>query len=207
MEHALPLPHDGDPRPDHDAERRIWLRAAGTAGGVAAVAAAVPFVSTLAPSERAKALGAAIEVDIADLPLGVLRTVEWRGKPVWILRRTPDMLEALAAANPELSDPASDKPQQPGYARNATRSIQPEVLVAVGLCTHLGCSPTWVAAGQGHPSLPGDWPGGFFCPCHGSIFDAAGRVYRNKPAPANLEIPPHRYVGATRLLIGDDKAA
>jgi ubiquinol-cytochrome c reductase iron-sulfur subunit len=203
MDHALPPPAPGA----SDPERRAWLLAASTVGATAAVATAVPFVSTLAPSERAKALGAAVEVDISDLPPGGLKTVEWRGKPVWVLRRTPQMLQAIAAANPGLADPDSNKPQQPEYARNVTRSIQPDVLVAVGICTHLGCSPTWVPAGQGHPSVPDDWAGGFFCPCHGSTFDAAGRVYRNKPAPTNLEIPPHRYVSDTRLLIGNDGPA
>jgi ubiquinol-cytochrome c reductase iron-sulfur subunit len=199
---TLPLP----PRPD--AERRTWLLATGAAGGAAAVATAVPFVSSFAPSERARALGAAVEVDIGDIPPGGMKTVEWRGKPVWILRRTPEMLAALAGHDAELADPDSRRDQQPAYASNATRSIEPEVFVAVGICTHLGCSPTRVPAGSANPSLPADWPGGFFCPCHGSTFDGAGRVYRNKPAPTNLEIPPHRYVSGSRVLIGEvDTAA
>ncbi|WP_157268878.1 ubiquinol-cytochrome c reductase iron-sulfur subunit [Azohydromonas aeria] len=189
-----------------DPERRTWLLATAGAGGVAAVAAAVPFASTFAPSERAKAMGAAVEVDIADIPPGGMKTVEWRGKPVWIVRRTPEMTAALRKNPDALADPASAKDQQPEYARNEARSIRPEVFVAVGICTHLGCSPTAVAAGSANPSLPADWPGGFFCPCHGSTFDGAGRVFRNKPAPTNLEIPPHRYLADTRLLIGEDQA-
>jgi ubiquinol-cytochrome c reductase iron-sulfur subunit len=166
----------------------------------------VPFASTFAPSERAKALGAAVEVDIGDLAPGAMKTVEWRGKPVWIVRRTPAMVAALAQGAEALADPASARDQQPEYARNAARSIRPEVFVAVGICTHLGCSPTAVAAGSANPSLPANWHGGFFCPCHGSTFDGAGRVFKNKPAPTNLEIPPHRYLSDTRLLIGEDKA-
>jgi len=196
--HTLPLP------PSPDAGRRTWLVATSAAGGVAAVAAAVPFVSSLAPSERARAMGAAVEVDIGDLAPGAMRTVEWRGKPVWVVRRTPEMVAALQTPSPDLADPDSRRDQQPPYAANATRSIRPEVFVAVGICTHLGCSPTAVPAGSANPSLPADWPGGFFCPCHGSTFDAAGRVFRNKPAPSNLEIPPHQFLSETRLLIGED---
>ena len=193
-----------DPR-DLDS-RRSCLKLTTAAGGVAAVATAVPFVSTLAPSERAKAQGAAVEVDIADLAPGAMKTVEWRGKPVWVVRRTPEMLAQLQGHDQKLADPASEQAQQPPYAQNATRSLKPEVFLAVGICTHLGCSPSTVAAGSGHPSVEADWPGGYFCPCHGSTFDGAGRVYKNKPAPTNLEIPPHRYVSATRILIGEDDA-
>ena len=198
--HALPPP--AAPLPN-DPERRTWLIATSAAGGVAAVATAAPFVASLEPSERARAAGAAVEVDIGDIPLGGMKTVEWRGKPVWIVRRTPQMLAALQRPNPDLADPDSRRDQQPEYARNLTRSINAEVFVAVGICTHLGCSPTAVAAGTGNPSLPADWPGGFFCPCHGSTFDGAGRVYKNKPAPTNLEIPPHQFIGASKLLIGE----
>ena len=188
-----------------DAERRTMIQATAAAGAVAAVAAAVPFVSSFAPSERARAQGAAVEVDISTLAPGEMVTVEWRGKPVWILRRTPEMLQALAQHDAALADPASNKDQQPAYARNAHRSIQPEIFVAVGICTHLGCSPTQVPEGAPQATLLGaGWPGGFFCPCHGSTFDNAGRVYRNKPAPTNLEVPPHRFLSATRLLIGED---
>lgn len=201
MSHTAPLP--GTPG---DQERRTWMIACSVAGGAAVAATAVPFVSTFAPSERARAQGAAVEVDIGDLAPGSSKTVEWRGKPVWIVRRTPEMLAALSGHDEQLADPASDKDQQPAYARNPARAIQPEVFVAVGICTHLGCSPTAIAKGVANPSLPSDWPGGFFCPCHGSTFDGAGRVYKNKPAPTNLEIPPHRFASATTLLIGEDGA-
>ncbi len=188
-----------------DAQRRTLIHATAAAGGAAAVAAAVPFVSSLAPSERARSMGAAVEVDIAALQPGEMLTVEWRGKPVWVVRRTPAMLQSLQGHDGELADPASAKDQQPPYARNAHRSTRPEVFVAVGICTHLGCSPTQVPEGAPQAALLGaGWPGGFFCPCHGSTFDNAGRVYRNKPAPTNLEVPPYRFLSATRLLIGED---
>ena len=187
-------------------ERRQMVLLAAAAGGHAAAGVAIPLVSSLAPSERARALGASVEVDIGDLPPGGLATVEWRGKPVWILRRTPDMLAALPRLDPALADPTSQKDQQPAYARNPARSIRPELLVAVGICTHLGCSPSTVPAGTDHPSVGPDWQGGFFCPCHGSTFDLAGRVFKNKPAPVNLEVPPHHYVSDTRLRIGEDSA-
>lgn len=193
------------PGPASDPERRRWMIVAGAFGGVGAVATAVPFVSTLAPSERAKAMGAAVEVDLSDLAPGATKTVEWRGKPVWITRRTPEMLAALKGHDAELADPRSEQPQQPEAARNETRSLRPEVFVAVGICTHLGCSPTAVPAGSANPSVGADWPGGFLCPCHGSTFDGAGRVYRNKPAPTNLEVPPHRYLDDTRVVIGEDE--
>ena len=203
MDHTLP-----PPAPVADRERRQWLIATGVAGGVAAAATAVPFVSTLAPSERARSLGAAVEVDISGLAPGATRIVEWRGKPVWIVRRTPEMLAALQQEpTADLVDPDSRREQQPAYAQNATRSVRPEVFVAIGICTHLGCSPTAVPAGSNNPGLPADWPGGYFCPCHGSKFDAAGRVFRNQPAPTNLEVPPHRYASDTLLVIGEDAAA
>jgi ubiquinol-cytochrome c reductase iron-sulfur subunit len=205
MNAALPLPPTSA-LPD-DADRRRWLAATGAASGAAVLATSVPFVSSLAPSERARAAGGPVEVDIADLAPGEMRTVEWRGKPVWIVRRTAAMLAALQGHDASLVDPASKAAQQPAYAANAARAIQPEVFVAIGICTHLGCSPTAVPEGSANPSVPRDWPGGFFCPCHGSTFDGAGRVYRNVPAPSNLEVPPHRYVSATRLVIGEDTAA
>lgn len=186
-----------------DSDRRTWLLATGAMGAAATAAVAVPFVSSFAPSERAKAQGASVEVDISALPPGQMATVEWRGKPVWILRRTPEMLAALKDM-PDLADPESKKDQQPEYARNTDRSIKPEVFVTVGICTHLGCSPVTLPQGTANPSVPADWKGGFFCPCHGSTFDFAGRVFRNKPAPTNLEVPPHKYLADSKLLIGED---
>jgi ubiquinol-cytochrome c reductase iron-sulfur subunit len=189
-----------------DADKRQWLLACGVAGGAAALATAVPFVSTFAPSERAKAAGGPVEVDLSDLAPGGSKTVEWRGKPVWVVRRTPAMLAALQGHDAQLVDPQSDATQQPAYAANPERSLRPEVFVAVGICTHLGCSPSNAPAGAPNPSLPADWPGGFFCPCHGSTFDGAGRVFKNKPAPSNLEVPPYRYASDSLLVIGDDAA-
>ena len=189
-----------------DPERRTWLLATTAAGCVGAAAVAVPFVSSIAPSERAKAMGASVELDISALAPGQMQTVEWRGKPVWILRRTPEMLEQLEGQQ-DLADPLSRQDQQPDYARNVHRSIKPEVLVTVGICTHLGCSPVTLPEGTANPSVPADWKGGFFCPCHGSTFDLAGRVFRNKPAPTNLEVPPHQYLSDSRLLIGEDGKA
>jgi ubiquinol-cytochrome c reductase iron-sulfur subunit len=204
MEHALnPGCAAGD---DPDDERRRWLLLTGAAGSVAAVGTAVPLVSSLAPSERAKAAGGAVEVEIGDIAPGGSKTVEWRGKPVWIVRRTPEMIAALAGHDADLVDPQSRREQQPPYAANTARSLRDDVFVAVGICTHLGCSPTAVPKGASHAGVPPDWPGGFYCPCHGSTFDGAGRAFKNKPAPSNLEIPPHRYASATRLVIGEDAA-
>jgi ubiquinol-cytochrome c reductase iron-sulfur subunit len=188
----------------HDPEKRLWLIATGVAGGAAAVATAIPFVSTFEPSERAKAAGGPVEVDLADILPGATKTVEWRGKPVWVVRRTPAMLASLQGHDDELVDPQSKKDQQPPYARNAARAIKPEVFVVVGICTHLGCSPSKAPAGVPNPSLPADWPGGFFCPCHGSTFDGAGRVFKNKPAPTNLEVPPYRYASTSSIVVGED---
>jgi ubiquinol-cytochrome c reductase iron-sulfur subunit len=190
-----------------DAERRTWLVASAAAGSVAVIATSVPFVASLAPSERARAQGAAIEVDIGDLAPGDMKTVEWRGKPVWIARRTAEMIAALQGHDEQLVDPKSLREQQPEYAKNPARALRQEIFVAIGICTHLGCSPSAVAAGSGHPSVPPDWPGGFYCPCHGSTFDGAGRVFKNKPAPTNLEVPPYQFLSDTRLLIGEDARA
>ena len=193
-----------------DTSKRTWLIASSCAGAVGGVAVAIPFVSNFSPSERAKAAGAAVEVDIANIKLGEKLTVEWRGKPVWIVRRTPEQLEALKKVESQLADPESQrKPSEltPEYARNQARSIKPEFFVGVGICSHLGCSPSDKFQMGPQPSLPDDWQGGFFCPCHGSTFDMAGRVYKNKPAPDNLEVPPHMYLSDTRLLIGEDTKA
>ncbi|WP_370681136.1 ubiquinol-cytochrome c reductase iron-sulfur subunit [Comamonas sp. GB3 AK4-5] len=193
-----------------DSSKRTWIITSACAGAVGGVAAAVPFVSTFQPSEKAKAAGAAVEVDISALNPGEKLTVEWRGKPVWIIRRTPEQLKDLPELDTQLADPQSlRKPDEftPVYARNEVRSIKPEVLVVVGICTHLGCSPSDKFVAGPQPSLPADWKGGFLCPCHGSTFDMAGRVFKNKPAPDNLEVPPHMYLSETKLLIGEDKKA
>jgi ubiquinol-cytochrome c reductase iron-sulfur subunit len=193
-----------------DQGRRTWVAIACGAGAVGGVATAVPFVSTFQPSERARAAGAAVEVDISTLKPGEKVTVEWRGKPVWIVKRTPEQLAALPKIDPQLADPKSErKPDEltPPYARNEHRSIKPEILVTVGICSHLGCSPSDKFQPGAQPSLPDDWVGGFLCPCHGSTFDMAGRVFKNKPAPDNLEVPPHMYLSENRLLIGEDKKA
>jgi len=193
-----------------DPGRRSWVALTAGVGALGGVAAAVPFVSNFAPSERAKAAGAPVEVDIGALKPGEKMTVEWRGKPVWIVRRTKEQLDALPKNDPELADPKSErKPDEltPPYARNEARSIKPEYLVVVGICSHLGCSPSDKFAAGPQPSLPDDWRGGFLCPCHGSTFDMAGRVFKNKPAPDNLEVPPHMYVTDTSLVIGEDKRA
>jgi ubiquinol-cytochrome c reductase iron-sulfur subunit len=189
-----------------DSSRRTLLVATSAAGGVAAVATAVPFVASLTPSDRAKAAGAPVEADISQLAPGEMMTVEWRGKPVWILRRTPEMLASLDKTESLVADPESRQPQQPDYARNQHRSIKPEYLVVVGICTHLGCSPSERFRTGAASGISPDWPGGYFCPCHGSAFDLAGRVYRSMPAPTNLEVPPHMYLTDTTLLIGEDKA-
>ena len=193
-----------------DTSKRTWLIASGCAGAIGGAAVAVPFISTFQPSERAKAAGAAVEVDISAMKAGEKITVEWRGKPVWIVKRTPEQLASLAKVDSQLADPKSQrKPDEltPVYARNEARSIKPEIFVAVGICSHLGCSPSDKFQLGAQPSLPDDWVGGFLCPCHGSTFDMAGRVYKNKPAPDNLEVPPYMYLSDSRLLIGEDKKA
>jgi len=190
-----------------DCNRRRLLVATATAGGVAGVAVAVPFVASMLPSERAKAAGAPVEVDISRLAPGEMMTVEWRGKPVWIINRTKEQLESLPKLDPLLADPNSERNMQPPYAKNGTRSIKPEILVTVGICTHLGCSPSEKFKTGAASGIDANWPGGFFCACHGSTFDLAGRVYKSKPAPDNLEIPPHMYLGDAKLVIGEDKKA
>ena len=192
-----------------DTDKRTWLIASSCAGAVGGAAVAVPFISAFSPSERAKAAGAAVEVDISAIKPGEKLTVEWRGKPVWVIRRTPEQIEALKKNEGQLADPASERKAYPvpEYAKNGHRSIKPEYMVAVGICTHLGCSPGDKFQSGPQPSLPDDWQGGFLCACHGSTFDLAGRVFKNKPAPDNLEVPPHMYLSDSKLLIGEDKKA
>ena len=186
-------------------KRRFLIGATGVVGGVGAVAAAVPFVMSFFPSERAKAAGAPVEIDISKLEPGQKIDVEWRGKVCWIVQRTPDMLATLPKLTERLADAASRQDQQPAYARNEHRSIKPGVWIAVGICTHLGCSPTF-RKDIAPADLGPDWLGGFFCPCHQSKFDLAGRVYRSMPAPTNLVVPPHKYLSDSKVLIGDDRA-
>jgi len=190
-----------------DCSRRNLVFATATVGGVATVATAVPFLASMAPSERAKAAGAPVEADISKLAPGEMMRVEWRGKPVWIIHRTKEMLETLKKINDQVADPASKRPMQPDYIKGEERSIKPEYLVVVGICTHLGCSPTDKFKTGAESGIAADWPGGFFCPCHGSTFDLSGRVYKGKPAPDNLEVPPHYYMSDSRILIGEDKKA
>ncbi len=186
-------------------KRRFLIGATGVVGGVGAAAAAVPFVMSFFPSERAKAAGAPVEIDISKLEPGQKIDVEWRGKVCWIVQRTPDMLATLPKLTERLADPASGQDQQPAYARNEHRSIKPGVWIAVGICTHLGCSPTF-RKDIAPADLGPDWLGGFFCPCHQSKFDLAGRVYKSMPAPTNLVVPPHKYLSDSKVLIGDDRA-
>lgn len=190
-----------DPR-----RRRFLLITTSGLGLVGMGFAAAPFVFSMNPSARARAAGAPVEVDISRLEPGQMLRVEWRGKPVWILRRTPEMLATLPAIEARLADPRSEVEQQPPYAKNPHRSIKPEIAVMVGICTHLGCSPLAKLEPGAASGLGDDWLGGFFCPCHGSAFDLAGRVFRGVPAPTNLVVPPHTYVNNTRILIGEDHA-
>ncbi|MBE9515652.1 MAG: ubiquinol-cytochrome c reductase iron-sulfur subunit [Proteobacteria bacterium] len=187
--------------------RRQLIALTSAVGAVGTGFAAVPFVMSWTPSERARAAGAPVEVDISKLEAGQLMTVEWRSKPVWILHRTPEMLAGLEKLSDEMVDPESRVEQQPDYVTGIARSIKPEYLVLEGICTHLGCSPQQpIKAGAVDAlSLGDDWPGGFFCPCHGSRFDLAGRVYKNVPAPTNLPVPPHKYLSDMRILIGVDQ--
>ncbi|NNJ92408.1 MAG: ubiquinol-cytochrome c reductase iron-sulfur subunit [Gammaproteobacteria bacterium] len=186
--------------------RRMLVTATSAVGAVGAGFAAVPFLASWNPSARAKAAGAPAEADISKLEPGQLVRVKWRGKPVWVIRRTEQNLADLASLNDKLADPASDVPQQPEYCKNDVRSIKPEYMVAVGICTHLGCSPTY-RPDVAPADLGPEWKGGFFCPCHGSTFDLAGRVFSGVPAPTNLVVPPHQYVSDTQILIGVDGGA
>jgi ubiquinol-cytochrome c reductase iron-sulfur subunit len=191
-----------------DPSRRTAIGLTAVVGAAGGAAAVVPFVSTFAPSERAKAAGAPVEIDVSAMQPGELKRVEWRGKPVWVLRRTPEMIASLKSTEVQVADPGSLRTAYPtpDYAKNPHRSIKPEYLVVVGICSHLGCSPTDKFQSGPQSSLPDDWAGGFLCPCHGSTFDLAGRVFKNKPAPDNLEVPPHMYLSDTRILVGQDKA-
>ncbi|HEX9180730.1 MAG TPA: ubiquinol-cytochrome c reductase iron-sulfur subunit [Burkholderiales bacterium] len=185
-------------------KRRFLIAVTSAAGAVATAGVAVPFLASMAPSEKAKALGAPTEVDISKLEPGQLVRSEWRGQVIWVVRRTKEMLDNLKQLDPQVADPKSDISEQPPYAKNEVRALKPEYFVVVGICTHLGCSPTFrpeVAPAD----LGAEWKGGFFCPCHGSRFDLAGRVYKGVPAPKNLPVPPHMYVSDTRVLIGVDK--
>ena len=192
-----------------DPARRSAVLTTCAVGAAGSAAVAWPFLKSMRPSERALAAGAPVEVDISGLAPGDMKRVEWRGKPVWVLRRTPEMLEAVKKYDAKVADPGSKRTAfpTPDYARNEYRSIKPEYLVVVGICTHLGCSPTDKFQPGPQPSMPDDWAGGFLCPCHGSLFDLAGRVFANMPAPDNLEVPPHMYLSDTRILVGIDKQA
>jgi ubiquinol-cytochrome c reductase iron-sulfur subunit len=185
------------------ARRKFLLASTAGVGGVGLVATAVPFVASMAPSERARAAGAPAEVDVTRIAPGTLATVEWRGKPVWVLHRTPAMVASLGKHDALLADPESLEDQQPAYAKNAARSRRPDYLVVIAICTHLGCIPVFRPDADA-PGLPPDWPGGFYCPCHGSAYDLAGRVFKNVPAPRNLEVPPHAFHG-DQLVIGEDE--
>jgi ubiquinol-cytochrome c reductase iron-sulfur subunit len=193
-----------------DGGRRTWLIATSVAGGIGGVATVVPFVASFAPSEKARAAGAPVEVDISRLDPGGMLTVAWRGKPVWILNRTDRMMADVLKADPELADPHSEHPfsmPMPEYCNNEHRS-RPEhknILVAVAVCTHLGCTPTPRFQEGPQSNLPDDWPGGFLCPCHGSTYDLAGRVFKNKPAPQNLDIPRYMFTSPTQIVIGKDE--
>ena len=188
-----------------DKTRRNLVVATATVGGAAAVGAAVPFVASMTPSERAKALGAPVEADVSALKPGELQILEWRGKPVWVFRRTPEMIAGIKKSDERVADPASDVTLQPEYAKNETRSIKPELAVLVGVCSHLGCSPQFKGP-DAKGEMGADWEGGFYCPCHGSKFDLAGRVYKGVPAPVNLTVPPYEFLSDDKLVIGEDKS-
>ena len=188
-----------------DPKRRKFLTTATAAvGGVGAAFAAVPFIASFQPSARTKAVGAPIEIDISKIEPGGMITDQWRGKPIWVVRRTKESLATLEEIGSDLRDPDSQVEQQPSYAANTHRSVNPEYLVVIGLCTHLGCSPTYMGD-QENITLGADWRGGFFCPCHGSKFDLAGRVYSGVPAPTNLEVPPYHYVSDSLIVVGADQ--
>ncbi|MFY8300545.1 ubiquinol-cytochrome c reductase iron-sulfur subunit [Pseudoalteromonas sp. SS15] len=191
--------------PVDNSRRRFLTIATSVVGGVGAAGAAVPFIASWNPSERAKSAGAPVEVDISKLEPGQLIRVEWRGKPVWVINRTPKMLEQMKAHEDQLRDPQSEEPQQLDSAKNEYRSKRPEIFVAVGICTHLGCSPSFFNGGFGE--FVEGTESGFFCPCHGSKFDMAGRVFQAVPAPLNLEIPPYTFIDDTTILVGEEEVA
>jgi ubiquinol-cytochrome c reductase iron-sulfur subunit len=187
-----------------DKTRRNLIIATSAVGGAAGLGVAVPFVWSMWPSERAKAAGAPVEVDISRLAPGELAVIEWRGKPVWVIRRTKEMIDSLKAVSSRLTDPDSSASAQPDYAKNEARAVKPEFMVMEGVCTHLGCSPQLKTA-EAKAEMGADWGGGFYCPCHGSKFDYAGRVFKGAPAPLNLPVPPHTYLSDGTILIGEDK--
>jgi ubiquinol-cytochrome c reductase iron-sulfur subunit len=185
-----------------DTGRRHFLTVATVAtGAVGAAFVAVPFLASWKPSARAKAMGAPVEVDVSKLEPGAMLKVEWRGRAIFVVNRTPQMLAQLEGVDAQLRDPGSDESEQPEFAKNPARAMKPEYLVLVGVCTHLGCAPLDKFA-QGDVTVAADWPGGFFCPCHGSKFDLSGRVFKDVPAPTNLPVPPYRFLSDTRILIG-----
>ena len=184
-------------------DRRVWIAATTVVGGTGLIASAVPFVASMAPSERVRALGAPVEVELKGIEPGDIRTVEWRGKPVFVLRRSQGMLDSLARHDDFLADPPSRRSIQPEYTRNALRSLKPEIAVLEAICTHLGCIPSFRPT-AGASDIGASWPGGFYCPCHGSKFDFAGRVFKNVPAPTNLTVPPYQFASESTLLIGAD---
>jgi ubiquinol-cytochrome c reductase iron-sulfur subunit len=192
------------PDPKVNSARRNLVVATSAVGAAAGLGAAVPFVVSMWPSERARAAGAPVQVDLSRVAPGELAVIEWRGKPVWVLRRTPEMLASLKAAEPRLSDPASKASEQPKYAQNEYRSAKPDIMVMEGVCTHLGCSPQ-LKSMEAKAEMGADWPGGFYCPCHGSKFDYAGRVFRGAPAPTNLRVPPYTFTTDTAMVIGEDE--
>ena len=213
MEDNTDRPGDGLPgqgaagsvaAPIDKSKRRTLIAWTSAAGAVAGISVATPFVMSMFPSARARAAGAPVEIDLGKLEPGMMITEEWRGKPVWILHRTGSMIERIPDTDELVADPDSSQPMQPEYASNELRSIKPDYLVLVGICTHLGCSPSPKLEVGEASGLGAGWNGGFFCPCHGSKFDLAGRVFKGAPAPSNLEVPPHTYLSDTRLLIGED---
>jgi ubiquinol-cytochrome c reductase iron-sulfur subunit len=188
-------------------KRRFLLAASSVAGGIAAIGAATPFFLSMFPSARARAAGEPVEVDISKVEPGMLMRVEWRGEPVWVLHRTPEMLESVKKMDARVADPNSDASEQPDFAKNEYRSAKPEYLILIGICTHLGCSPMAKLQPGAESGLGDDWLGGFFCPCHGSKFDLAGRVLKDVPAPRNLRVPPYKFASDARLVVGQDKGA